>query len=234
MADPRLAVIFDLDGLLVDTEPVWGRSGDLVLAPFGHSWDRSLRPRVMGRSPRTVASVMVEHYGLDIAPEQLAARRLELQRQLYREAGVQLLPGARLLVEALVAADMPRAVASGSPTDLAEATLEGSGLRSFFDVCLGSDLVARGKPAPDIFRLAARHLDVEPADCVVLEDADSGVAAALAAGKICVKVAGVAGSGAAGAHLHLPSLEKVDLSLLQGLVATRGRASIKEVQDDRP
>lgn len=229
MADPRLAVIFDLDGLLVDTEPVWGRSGDLVLAPFGHTWDRLLRPRVMGRSPVEVAGVMVEHYGLDIAPVQLAERRLEIQRQLYREGGVPLLPGARSLVEALAEAGVSRAVASGSPTDLVEAALEGSGLRSFFDVCLGSDLVPQGKPAPDIFLLAARRLAAEPARCVVLEDADSGVKAALAAGMFCVKVAGVVGSGAAGAHLHLPSLEQVDRKLLSGLVATRGHGLAEEV-----
>lgn len=229
MADPRLAVIFDLDGLLVDTEPVWGRSGDLVLAPYGHSWDRSLRPRVMGRSPVEVAGVMVDHYGLDIAPEQLAERRLELQRQLYREAGVQALAGARVLAEALAEAGVRRAVASGSPTDLVEAALEGSGLRAFFEVYLGSDLVARGKPAPDLFLLAAQRLAAKPADCVVLEDADSGVAAALAAGMFCVKVAGVVGSGPAGAHLHLPSLEQVDPKLLSGLVETRGRGLAEEV-----
>lgn len=229
MSATRFAVIFDLDGLLVDTEPLWGQSADHVLAPFGQTWDRSIRPRVMGRSPLEVARVMVDHYGLTVAPERLVEQRLAEQRRLYREVGVRTLPGAQALAERLAEARIPRAVASGSPTDLVEAALEGSGLRPFFDVFLGSDLVVRGKPAPDIFLLAAQRLGVEPADCVVLEDADSGVTAALAAGMFCVKVAGVAGQGATGAHRHLSSLEEVDAELLRGLVERRGRCLFEEV-----
>ncbi|PIE19594.1 MAG: hypothetical protein CSA65_01625 [Proteobacteria bacterium] len=217
MTDRRLqAVLFDLDGLLVDTEPLWIRSAGEVLARRGHRWDLALRQRVMGRHPLEVARFMVEHYGLDDDPTALMEERLELQRGLYASEGIEPMPGALALVRQLVEAGIPRAVASGSPTALVATCLEALDLRASFSCAIGADQVSRGKPAPDVFLAAASALGVEPRGCVVLEDANNGVAAALAADMICVKVARE-GRGATGAQLARTSLEALDVSTLRGL-----------------
>jgi HAD superfamily hydrolase (TIGR01509 family) len=210
------AVLFDLDGLLVDTEPLWIRSAGEILGRRGHAWDLALRPKVMGRHPLEVARFMIEHYGLDDDPVALMEERLALQRQLYASEGIEPMPGALTLVRELVSAGIPRAVASGSPTALVTTCLDALGLRGSFGVAIGSDRVAKGKPAPDVFLAAARALGVDPRGCAVLEDADNGVAAALAADMICVKVTRDE-RGGAGAQLLLESLEALDVSTLRGL-----------------
>lgn len=185
---PLSAVIFDLDGLLADTEPLWGESARLLLARRGHTWDPSLKPQFMGRHPLEVAGMLVRHYGLDDTPAALVEERLAILDRLYRTARLQPMPGARALVAGLAAARVPMAVASGSPGRLVQLVLERIDLLAPITAWLGSDAVERGKPAPDLFLLAARRLGVEPAGCVVLEDAPAGVQAALAAGMTCFAV----------------------------------------------
>ena len=214
------AVLFDLDGLLVDTEPLWVRSADEVLRRRGATWDRSLRQHVMGRHPREVARFMIDHYGLDCDAESLMEERLELQRELYQRHGVELLGGAQELVDGLLAARVPMAVASGSPTHLVRSCLEAVGLVTRFGAVVGADRVGRGKPAPDVFLAAAAELGASAAGCVVLEDANNGVQAALAAHMSCVKVA--RDGELAGAHLLVESLHDVSPADLQRLV-THGR-----------
>ena len=184
----ELAVIFDLDGLLADTEPMWAESGRTLIEGKGRVYDPSLRTQYMGRAPLDVARLMVQHYELADEPAALMDQRLQILAGLYRQRPLEALPGARDLVAALAAQGVPLAVASGSPGSLVEVVLERLDLRSPMAVCLGSDAVDHGKPAPDLFLLAARRLGVEPRRCVVLEDAGTGVQAALAAGMACVAV----------------------------------------------
>ena len=183
-----LAVIFDLDGLLADTEPMWSASARTLLEREGRVYDPSQKSVYMGRAPMEVARLMVEHYDLPHAPEVLMRRRLEILEGLYADAPLEALPGARALVGALERAGVAMAVASGSPGALVELVLGRLGLGEVMTTWLGSDSVDRGKPAPDLFLLAARRLGAEPGRCVVLEDAAAGVEAALAAGMACVAV----------------------------------------------
>lgn len=187
-AAKKLAVIFDLDGLLADTEPMWSESARILLEGKDRVYDPSQRTIYMGRAPIEVAKLMVVHYDLPDAPADLMRQRLQILGGLYRDAPLEALPGARSLVRALAHEGVPMAVASGSPSALVEVVLGRLGLRDAMAVCLGSDAVSRGKPAPDLFLLAARRLEAEPRCCVVLEDAAAGVEAALAAGMACVAV----------------------------------------------
>ena len=183
-----MAVIFDLDGLLADTEPSWSESARILLEGKGRVYDPSQKAVYMGRAPLEVAELMVVHYELSDAPAALVRQRLQILEGLYRSDPPGTLPGARELVAALADQGVPMAVASGSPTKLVEVVLEQLELGDAMTVYLGSDTVARGKPAPDLFLLAARWLGAEPRSCVVLEDAAAGVEAALAAGMACVAV----------------------------------------------
>jgi len=191
-APPRLAVIFDLDGVLADTEPLWSRSAELVLQRHGARFDPGLKPRFMGRHPLEVAQIMVEHYSLQVAPEALLAERLAILRGIYASAPIPAVTGARELVEALASQGVPMAVASGSPGALVTAVLTSLGLVQQLRIHLGSDEVEHGKPAPDLFEEAARRLGAPPGRCVVVEDAVLGVQAARAAGMACVALASAA------------------------------------------
>lgn len=219
---PMRGVIFDLDGLLSDTEPLWLESARVLLGRRGLKPDPTLRPRLMGRHPTEVAAIYVEHYALKDRVEDLVCERMQIMRALHRDWPLAPMPGAEQLVTALGAQQIPLAVASGSPDWLVALVVERLGMRDAFTVLVGSDRIARGKPAPDTFLLAAELLGVAPGACVVLEDSAAGIQAALAAGMACVAVPGpeTARQTIAGAQLVVESLSAVTPGVLLGLVPT--------------
>jgi HAD superfamily hydrolase (TIGR01509 family) len=186
-AAPGFAVIFDLDGLLADTEPIWSEATRRLLARRGCLYDAALKPSLMGRHPLEVMRRLCAHYQLEEDPASLVQERVTILRALY-QSGVQPLSGARELVHALFAEEVPMAVASGSPGDIVAWVLRALDLSPPLTVFVGSDAVERGKPAPDLFLLAAQRLGAVPAVCVVLEDSTAGIEAARAAGMRCVAV----------------------------------------------
>jgi HAD superfamily hydrolase (TIGR01509 family) len=221
--DVIFAVVFDLDGLLADTEPLWSESSDLLLRRRGHRFDVALKPHVMGRHPLEVARLFVERYGLDDEPAALHEERLEILRELYATREIPAKPGALVLVRALAARETPMAVASGSPSAILRLVADRLGLEQVA-VRVGSDDVQRGKPAPDLFLLAAVRLGVAPERCVVLEDAIAGVDAARAAGMRVVAVPSpeTPRERVAHADLVVDSLVELDPERLAGVVSRRG------------
>jgi HAD superfamily hydrolase (TIGR01509 family) len=183
-----LAVIFDLDGTLVDSEPNYFEASRHVLAEHGvpgFTWAE--HESYVGISTQETVADWRERYGLRAPAAQLLAamnrRYLELARTRTRAY-----PEMRAFVELLAAENVPMAVASGSSPQAIEAILAGTGLAALLHTVVSSDDVPRGKPAPDVFLEAARRLGADPADCVVLEDAAPGAAAAHAAGMRCIAV----------------------------------------------
>ncbi|MGW5173995.1 HAD family hydrolase [Streptomyces sp. NPDC004082] len=182
------AVVFDLDGTLVDSEPNYFEAGRRTLAGHGvtdFTW--ADHERYVGISTRETLRIWKERYGLEAPLDVLLAdkngRYLELAR-----AATHVYPEMRRFVELLAREGVPMAVASGSSPEAIEAILAGTGLDQWLTTVVSAEEVAHGKPAPDIFLEAARRLGVAPADCVVLEDAAPGAAAAHAAGMRCVAV----------------------------------------------
>jgi HAD superfamily hydrolase (TIGR01509 family) len=221
-----LAVIFDLDGLLADTEPLWSESSCIFLRRRGLVYDPSLKPLFMGRHPMEVMTRMITHYGLTGEPGPMLEERLQIQRSLY-ERGISPMPGARELVLALAERGIPMAVASGSPTEIIRLVLKTLDLLGALSTWVGSDQVQRGKPAPDLFLLAAARLGAEPSRCVVLEDSTAGVEAAVAAGMRCVAVPSPETplSTVAGADLVVQSLSELSPEILTR-VATSTRVRV--------
>jgi HAD superfamily hydrolase (TIGR01509 family) len=219
VSDPELAVIFDLDGLLADTEPFWVESSSVLLARRGRVYDPSLKRVFMGRRPLEVVHRMIDHYGLTDAPGDLLAERLQIQQQLYADNEIAPMPGALELVGALEREGVPIAVASGSPIFLMRTVLERIGLLQRLPVHVSSEQVERGKPAPDLFLLAARLLGAPPATCVVVEDAIAGVEAALAARMAVVAVPGseIPPEAYAAAHLVVRGLDLLSPQILAGV-----------------
>lgn len=177
-----LAVIFDLDGTLVDSEPNYFEAGRQVLTEHGitdFTW--AGHEQYVGISTQETLALWKERYGigtpLNVLPAEKNRRYLE-----PASASTRVFPQMRAFVELLTAQGVPMAVASGSSRTAIEAVLAGTGLADRLTTVVSSDEVARGKPAPDVFLEAARRLDADPADCVVLEDAAPGAEAAHAAG----------------------------------------------------
>jgi len=175
------AVLFDLDGTLIDSEPLGMRGLDMFLARYGHTLPADFGQRVIGRRAHDNAVMMLEHFSLPHTVEELMAEQRTLINDLI-EREVEALPGAAAILAALRERGVRTAVATSSSRPYLTMILAKFGWAEFFDASVTGEEVAHGKPAPDIFLRAAELVDVPPARCLVVEDAPHGVAAGLAAG----------------------------------------------------
>lgn len=181
------AVIFDMDGTLVDTEPLWQESDRRFAEALGLVFTPSEWRGFVGMGGRAFASLIKERLRLDIDLDDLAQRKDE---SYMEHARGKIKPHREMvkLVKALVIQGLNLAIASGSSKRVIEFTLKEAGLGKDFIEKVSADEVPRGKPQPDIFLETARRLGVDPANCLVVEDSVHGVEAALAAGMHCVAI----------------------------------------------
>lgn len=174
------AVLFDMDGTLVDSEPIWFAVMQEVAARFGAPLPDDAHARLRGVDRDASMALLRAQYGLEVDPP--AFWGAVMDRLVDAVAAVPAMPGAAAWVEALAAAGRPRAVVSNSPRAMIEASLAPHAWGAHVTVRLGADEVPRPKPAPDGYRLAATRLGVAAERCLVLEDSEAGVLAARAAG----------------------------------------------------
>jgi HAD superfamily hydrolase (TIGR01509 family) len=186
---PIRAAVFDLDGLLVNTEELYQHVGGELLRRRGRTFEPDLLDAMMGRPPAVSLAIMIEWHGLSDTVEALAAETGAIFAGLLDER-LEPMPGAVALVESLVARGLPRAVATSSGPAFAHDVLARVGLLERFAFVLTSADVVNGKPDPEIYLAAARRLDVDPAAMLVFEDSQAGCRAAVAAGAVVVAVPG--------------------------------------------
>ena len=180
------AVVFDMDGVLIDSEPVWERVRRNFVATRGGRWRDDAQDRLMGMSTAEWSAYLSEDFGLRLSAPQVAELVIAAMTEEYR-AHLPLLPGAVGAVRDL-SARWPLAVASSAPRSLIDAVLDASGLRPAFAAAVSSEEVARGKPAPDVYLEAAARLGVPPAACAAVEDSTNGLRSAAAAGLAVIAV----------------------------------------------
>jgi len=174
------AVVFDMDGVLIDSEHVWDEVRERLAAERGGRWSERAQRDMMGMSSPEWSRYMHETVGLAERPQEI--NRIVVERMLERYAdGPPLLDGAVAAVERL-AAEWRLAIASSSNRELIDAVLAATPLGPLFELTVSSEEVARGKPAPDVYLEAARRLGVEPVRCAAIEDSHNGIRAAKAAG----------------------------------------------------
>lgn len=179
------ACVFDLDGVLVDSEPVWEQVRRAFVADHGGTWQPDTQSRLMGMSTGEWAAYLHE-LGVRLTPDEIAEGVVDQMAERYQD-GVPLLPGAREAVRRL-AARFTLGLASSSPRRLIDVVLDASELREYFVTTVSTEEVARGKPAPDGYLEAARRLEIYPKDCVAVEDSSNGLRSAHAAGMRVIAV----------------------------------------------
>lgn len=180
------AVVFDLDGVLVDSEPVWEEVRRAFVAAHGGQWQPDTQRRLIGMSTAEWAAYLSGELGVRLSADEVARGVIEQMARRY-EDGVPLMPGAVEAVRRL-AARRPLGLASSSPRALIDVVLERTGLAESFAATVSTEEVPRGKPAPDGYLLAARRLDVDPATCAAVEDSSNGLRSAYAAGMRVIAV----------------------------------------------
>ena len=178
------AVVFDLDGVLLDSEQVWDEVREALAHERGGRWSERAQADMMGMSSPEWSRYMHDVVGLPESPEEINDEVVRRMLDRYR-ARLPLLPGALEAIRRL-AARWTLGLASSSNRPLIDAFLEAAALGDAFAATVSSEEVARGKPAPDVFLEAARRLDVEPTACAAIEDSANGLRAAAAAGMLVV------------------------------------------------
>ena len=172
-------VVFDLDGVLLDTEQVWDEAREQLAKERGGRWHERAQRDMMGMSSREWSRYMHETIGLPEPPERINAEVVERLVTSYREH-LPVIPGAREAVERL-AARWPLGLASSSNRELIDLALELLGVSGLFAATVSSEEVARGKPAPDVYLEAARRLSADPTRTTAIEDSQNGILSAKAA-----------------------------------------------------
>jgi len=180
------AVVFDMDGVLIQSEEVWDGVRERYVREHGGRYDAEVQRAMMGMSSTEWSRYLREHAGVPEEPQTINDEVVRLMLAEYREH-LPLIDGA---VEAVrrIGAVWPLGLASSSNRPLIEAVLEVTGLAPLFRATVSSEEVARGKPAPDVYLEAARRLGVEPTRCAAVEDSHSGIRSAKAAGMRVVAV----------------------------------------------
>jgi HAD superfamily hydrolase (TIGR01509 family) len=214
--DPPAAVVFDCDGLLLDTESAWSRSEAVLYRRYGAQFTLEHKRELVGTAGTRADEIVERHLGLPGRGADLRAELLEIVlAEVARSAPPQ--PGARELVAALRAEGVPIGVASNSPSQLVELALSVAGFDGVFASVVTVDDVAHPKPAPDIYLESCRTLGADPAGAIALEDSQTGTGAALAAGMFVIGVPSLDGVTLEEAHLRAGDLHAAEVWEALGL-----------------
>ena len=213
------AVVFDLDGVLVDSEHVWDEIREQLARERGGRWHAGAQRAMMGMSSPEWSRYMHDEIGLAETPEEINAEVVRRLEGRYREA-LPLVDGAAEAVERL-ASRWPLAVASSSNRPIIDLVLELSGVAPLFRATVSSEEVAAGKPAPDVYLEAARRLGVAPGRCAAIEDSHNGIRSAKGAGMAVVAIPNPryppGDDALAEADVVLDSIEELGVETIEGI-----------------
>jgi HAD superfamily hydrolase (TIGR01509 family) len=210
-------VLFDMDGLLVDTEPLWFETEADVMARLGAPWGPEDQQQLLGGSMERTVDYLLARATRPAPPADVARWMMDGMLRRAAQGRVVVRPGARELLAEVAAAGVPHALVTGSQRPFTEAVLASTGFR--FPVTVTADDVTRTKPDPEPYLLAAKLLDADPGQCVAVEDSPNGIASATGAGCRVVAVPSLLPIPPAAGRLVVPSLREVTLDTLRALAA---------------
>jgi HAD superfamily hydrolase (TIGR01509 family) len=177
-------VLFDLDGVLIDSERAWAAAREQLVREQGGAWSSDAVRAMMGMGSPEWSRYMHEELGVAMAPAQIAREVVRRLERLYRER-LPLMPGAREVVASL-SSRWKLGLASSANRPIIELVLDLADMREFFAASVASEELARGKPAPDVYLEAARRIESSPSRCAAVEDSTNGLRAAAAAGMLLI------------------------------------------------
>ncbi len=184
-------LIFDMDGLMIDTEPVYRSAWRSACSALGYSLSDELFESLIGRSERDSEAIVMNAFGSDFPVRRFRETYNEKTDALIARTAIPLMEGVTELLEFVDMHHLPRVVATSTKRSRALQLLESTGLQRWFSSVVTGDQVAKGKPDPEIFTTAAAAIGIRPAQCVVLEDSEPGILAAHSAGAIPIMVPGL-------------------------------------------
>jgi len=185
------AFIFDMDGVLVNSEPFYVEVEQSNFRHLGLEISEKEHQTYQGTATDRMWQLIKERHGIEHPVDELVKMTNSLVTPYFNSLEkMEPMPGVKNLIEKLKEKGIPLAVASSSYADVIEIILQKTGLKSYFDVVVSSQMAGASKPEPDIFLLTARKLSVPPEKCIVIEDSTNGIKAAKAAGMFCIAFAG--------------------------------------------
>lgn len=210
-------VIFDMDGVLINSEPVHYRAWKEAMKNRGTDLDYEIYKPCIGSTNGFLMNILHENYGIDKNDTSLVREMEEIKDRIVREEGFPIIEGVRELLERLKASGLRMAIASSSPIKYIRQVVESLDIAGYFEILNSGEFVAHPKPAPDVFLETAKALGLEPEECLVIEDSGNGCKAAKAAGMVCVAYFNP-GSGQqdlSTAQMILEGYEEVDGTFLE-------------------
>lgn len=181
------AVIFDMDGVMIESEPLWEKTERILLGRKGIEYNPTYRDKIVGLNQNDSGRLLRETFNLVETVEEIIAGRIEILLGLY-ERELELVSGLQPLLKELRESGFLLALASSSPLRVINFVLDRFSLRGFFSAVVSGDTIPLGKPHPNIYIHTAANLGVEPRECVVIEDSINGVKSARGAGMVCIAV----------------------------------------------
>ncbi len=181
------AVIFDMDGVIIDSEPLWEKAERILLARRGLDYDPIYRDKIVGLNQRDSGRLLKETFNLPETIEELLEERIGILLTLF-DKELELVPNLLTILKGLKKSGFLLALASSSPLRVINFVLEKFSLNEFFSVVVSGESVELGKPAPDIYLYTANKLGVQPGECIVIEDSINGVKSAKSAGMVCIAI----------------------------------------------
>ena len=179
-------IIFDMDGVMVDSEPQHGKAALEVLHRYGIEADMEYHEQFIGSSTKNMAKQVVEEHHLSVTPEQLLEELNQAKRDIHRKEGYIPLPGIQEMIPLLTHAGFKLAIASSSSPHEIETALKSISLKKYFNKLVSGTHAEHPKPAPDIYNMVLKEMGINPDEAIVVEDSEYGVAAAKAAGLPCI------------------------------------------------
>ncbi len=181
------AFIFDMDGVLIDSESFYSEMERINFKELGLDIPHDEHITYQGTATDEMWKIIKANYGLPHSIEELVSMTNDLTIPVFQAMeSIEPMPGVVDLLDLLKARKIPLALASSSFPEAIEIVLDKTGMRTYFDVVVNSRMAGKSKPAPDIFLMAAQKLNLDPEDCIVIEDSTNGIRAAKAAGMYCI------------------------------------------------
>lgn len=181
------AVIFDMDGVMIDSEPLWEKTERILLGRRDIDYSPSYRDQIVGLNQKDSGKLLVSTFELQETVEEIISERVEILTAIYEEE-LEVVPGLRPLLNELKNNNFLLAVASSSPLRVINFVLDMFSLHDYFSEVVSGECTENGKPHPDIYLHTADRLGVEPWECIAIEDSINGVKSAKAAGMFCIAV----------------------------------------------